>query len=49
MVVFTKFAVNPDGTSIIPLYLDYKFIAISGAIASSICIYNCAYTSKEFF
>ena len=33
MVVFTKFALNPDGTSIIPLYLDYKFIAISGAIA----------------
>ncbi|MBU3190507.1 FtsX-like permease family protein [Clostridium bowmanii] len=33
MVVFTKFAVNPDGTSIIPLYLDYKFIAISGSIA----------------
>ncbi|MGH4122162.1 MAG: ABC transporter permease [Clostridium sp.] len=33
MVVFTKFAVNPDGTSIIPLYLDYKFIAISGLIA----------------
>jgi lipoprotein-releasing system permease protein len=33
MVVFTKFAVNPDGTSIIPLYLDYKFIALSGSIA----------------
>jgi len=33
MLVFTKFALNPDGTSIIPLYLDYKFIAISGAIA----------------
>lgn len=33
MVVFTKFALNPDGTSIIPLYLDYKFIAISGSIA----------------
>lgn len=33
MLVFTKFALNPDGTSIIPLYLDYKFIAISGTIA----------------
>jgi lipoprotein-releasing system permease protein len=33
MVGFTKFALNPDGTSIIPLYLDYKFIALSGAIA----------------
>jgi lipoprotein-releasing system permease protein len=33
MVVFTKFALNPDGTSIIPLYLDYKFIALSGSIA----------------
>jgi lipoprotein-releasing system permease protein len=33
MVVFTKFALNPDGTPIIPLYLDYKFIAISGSIA----------------
>ena len=33
MVVFTKFALNPDGTSIIPLYLDIKFIAISGSIA----------------
>ncbi len=33
MVIFTKFALNPDGTPIIPLYLDYKFIAISGSIA----------------
>ena len=33
MLLFTKFALNPDGTSIIPLYLDYKFITISGAIA----------------
>ncbi|MFT5873731.1 MAG: lipoprotein-releasing system permease protein [Clostridium sp.] len=30
---FTKFALNPDGTAIIPLYLDYKFITISGVIA----------------
>ena len=33
MLVFTKFAVNADGTSIVPLYLDYKFIVISGLIA----------------
>jgi lipoprotein-releasing system permease protein len=33
MLVFTKFALNPDGTSIIPLYLDYKFIVLSGSIA----------------
>ncbi len=33
MLVFTKFALNPDGTPIIPLYLDYKFIALSGSIA----------------
>ncbi|MBU3158404.1 ABC transporter permease [Clostridium frigoris] len=33
MVGFTRFALNPDGTPIIALYLDYKFIAISGVIA----------------
>lgn len=33
MLIFTKFALNPDGTPVIPLYLDYKFIMISGAIA----------------
>ncbi len=33
MFLFTRFALNPDGTAIIPLYLDYKFIAISGGIA----------------
>jgi lipoprotein-releasing system permease protein len=33
MLVFTKFALNPDGTPVIPIYLDYKFIAISGIIA----------------
>lgn len=33
MLIFTKFALNPDGTPVIPLYLDYKFIVISGAIA----------------
>lgn len=33
MLIFTKFALNPDGTPVIPIYLDYKFIAISGIIA----------------
>mgnify|MGYP001602688404 FL=1 len=33
MIGFTSFALNPDGTPIIALYLDYKFIAISGVIA----------------
>ncbi|MBU3114373.1 ABC transporter permease [Clostridium lacusfryxellense] len=33
MVTFTKFALNPDGTPIIALYIDYKFITISGVIA----------------
>lgn len=30
---FTKFALNPDGTPVVPLYIDYKFIALSGFIA----------------
>lgn len=30
---FTKFALNPDGTPIVPLYIDYKFIALSSFIA----------------
>jgi lipoprotein-releasing system permease protein len=33
MIIFTKFALNPDGTPVIPIYLDYKFIVISGIIA----------------
>jgi len=33
MIIFTKFALNPDGTPIIALYIDYKFITISGVIA----------------
>lgn len=33
MVIFTKFALNPDGTPVIPIYVDYKFIMISGVIA----------------
>lgn len=30
---FTKFALNTDGTPIVPLYIDYKFIVFSGFIA----------------
>ncbi|NTW73030.1 MAG: ABC transporter permease [Eubacteriaceae bacterium] len=32
-VAFTKFALNPDGTPVIGLYLNYSFIALSGVIA----------------
>lgn len=32
-VAFTKFAVNPDGTPVIDLYINYSFIALSGGIA----------------
>ncbi|MBH1940775.1 ABC transporter permease [Mobilitalea sibirica] len=30
---FTKFALNPDGTPVIDLYINYSFIMISGIIA----------------
>jgi lipoprotein-releasing system permease protein len=30
---FTKFALNPDGTPVIALYIDSKFIIVSGIIA----------------
>ncbi len=32
-VAFTKFALNPDGTPVIELYISYSFIALSGLIA----------------
>lgn len=32
-VAFTKFAVNPDGTPVVELYIDYGFIALSTLIA----------------
>jgi lipoprotein-releasing system permease protein len=32
-VAFTKFALNPDGTPVIALYISYPFIAFSGLIA----------------
>lgn len=30
---FTKFALNPDGTPVVALYISYSFIAMSGLIA----------------
>jgi lipoprotein-releasing system permease protein len=32
-LAFTKFALNPDGTPVVQLYISTSFIAISGAIA----------------
>ena len=31
--LFTKFALNPDGTPVVALYISYPFIALSGMIA----------------
>lgn len=31
--MFTKFALNPDGTPVVELYIDYGFIALSALIA----------------
>lgn len=31
--MFTKFALNPDGTPVVQLYIDYGFIALSALIA----------------
>jgi len=31
--MFTTFAVNPDGTSVVPVYMNYGFIALSMGIA----------------
>lgn len=33
LVAFSKFALNPDGTPVVPVFIDYKFIAFSGIIA----------------
>ncbi len=32
-ISFTKFALNPDGTPVIPLYINYSFILFSGGVA----------------
>lgn len=33
LLMFTRLAVNPDGTPVVPVYIDYKFIAVSSLIA----------------
>lgn len=33
LFIFTKFAVNADGTPVVDVYIDYKFIGFSGIIA----------------
>lgn len=33
LLMFTKFAVNPDGTPVVEIYFNYGFIAASGLIA----------------
>lgn len=33
LYMFTKFAVNPDGTPIVDIYINYKFICFSGIVA----------------
>lgn len=33
LVMFTKFAVNPDGTPVVPIFISYGFIALSGLFA----------------
>ena len=30
---FSKFALNPDGTPVVPLFIDYRFIALSAMVA----------------
>ncbi len=36
---FTTFALNPDGTPVVALYIDSKFIALSGGIAVFACLF----------
>lgn len=33
LVVFTTFALNPDGTPVVPIYINYGFMGLSGLIA----------------
>lgn len=33
LVMFAKFALNPDGTPVVPIYISYGFIALSGIFA----------------
>lgn len=33
LLMFTKFAIKPDGSPVVPIYISYSFIALSGIIA----------------
>ncbi|MDD2495265.1 MAG: ABC transporter permease [Tissierellia bacterium] len=33
LLMFTKFALNPDGSPVVPIYINYGFIALSGMFA----------------
>jgi lipoprotein-releasing system permease protein len=33
LVVFSTFALNPDGTPVVPIFINYRFMLLSGAIA----------------
>lgn len=33
LLMFTKFAIKPDGSPVVPIYISYSFIALSGMIA----------------
>lgn len=33
LVVFSKFALNPDGTPVVPIFINYRFMMLSGLIA----------------
>ena len=38
-MAFTTFALNPDGTPVVELYISKSFIALSGAIAVLACVF----------
>lgn len=46
-LMFTVFAVNPDGTPVISLYIDYKFIGLSFVIAVLACIISSIIPAKK--
>jgi len=44
---FTKFALNPDGTPVIDLYINNSFIVLSGLIAVGACIFASLIPAKK--
>lgn len=44
---FTTFALNPDGTPVVALYIDSKFIALSGAVAMLACLFASLIPAKK--